>query len=570
MGIDAFIDEIKSRLDIVEVVSGYVQLKRVGRNYQGLCPFHIEKTPSFTVSPDKQIFYCFGCGVGGDVIKFIQLIEGIEFWEALETAAQMAGVSMEEIKPEEGKSLKERERLRELHELLANSFSSILKSSAGEPARQYLKGRGISPLWWDVFRIGYLPADFDAASLCLKRGFTRQELTSTGIFYPSNGRLVCRLKERVIIPICDHNAKAVAFGARVIEKGEPKYLNSPETSIFQKGKLLFGLHLAREHIRKKGRAVLVEGYMDVIAMHVAGFQEAVASLGTAFTKHQAQRLSRIAREVVILYDGDEAGRRASMKAAGAFYAVGLEPKIALLPEGLDPDDFLKKEGREALEEVLSTATRPVDLLLKGAREGALGAKAAVERVFELLDEASDPLVVDSVLRYAADALKLPFDDVKARFSERRALRRKRHTQRTEKGRIPWEKDVLVRMLREAGDLPSCKERLSPESFRDPVVRSLVRKILEAKDLQELARSAEGEEMEILAAGLLRDEEEAEGEMDRIISIKAEEKRLRAEINRLKKLISSSKSEEEREGLVRLWMEKIKALKALKGGAHEPC
>ncbi len=570
MGIDAFIDEIKSRLDIVEVVSGYVQLKRVGRNYQGLCPFHIEKTPSFTVSPDKQIFYCFGCGVGGDVIKFIQLIEGIEFWEALETAAQMAGVSMEEIKPEEGKSLKERERLRELHELLANSFSSILKSSAGEPARQYLKGRGISPLWWDVFRIGYLPADFDVASLCLKRGFTRQELTSTGIFYPSNGRLVCRLKERVIIPICDHNAKAVAFGARVIEKGEPKYLNSPETSIFQKGKLLFGLHLAREHIRKKGRAVLVEGYMDVIAMHVAGFQEAVASLGTAFTKHQAQRLSRIAREVVILYDGDEAGRRASMKAAGAFYAVGLEPKIALLPEGLDPDDFLKKEGKEALEEVLSTATRPVDLLLKGTREGALGAKAAVERVFELLDEASDPLVVDSVLRYAADALKLPFDDVKARFSERRALRRKRRVQRTEKGRIPWEKDVLVRMLREAGDLPSCKERLSPESFRDPVVRSLVRKILEAKDLQELARSAEGEEMEILAAGLLRDEEEAEGEMDRIISIKAEEKRLRAEINRLKKLISSSKSEEEREGLVRLWMEKIKALKALKGGAHEPC
>ncbi len=573
MGIDAFLEEVRSRLDIVSVVSSYVPLKRVGKNYQGLCPFHIEKTPSFTVSPDKQMFYCFGCGVGGDVIKFIQLIEGVDFLEAVEMAAQLAGLSLDEIRRESPKDKREKDRLKALHALLASSFSSILRTDAGTVAREYLKSRGITPLWWEVFKIGFLPADMDIAPLCYKRGFTQEELIATGLFYRKGDGLVCRLSNRVIIPICDYAGSVVAFGGRVIGEGEPKYLNSPETPIFQKGKLLFGWHLAKEYIRTKGRVILVEGYMDVISMHIAGFRETVASLGTAFTVEQAKRISRLTRNVFILYDGDNAGLKAAFRASKVFYAVGVEPKVVVLPDGKDPDDFLKDVGPLDLEALMVRAKTPVDMLIEEDVGGALGTREKLRRIFELLEDTKDALVVDSVLSYAATRLGLPFEDVRASFKEsRRAVIRKQEN-RDNGRRVSWERDFLVYLLRDPGLFERYRGKLSPELFKDKEVSFVVDRLLKGDPPERMVNDC-GQDISSLVAKALF----SEASPDEELSVLEERILKRIELfelerikRRIKELAASNMCDtEEYKSLVSTYIEKLKATKRVGGGIHESC
>ncbi len=557
MGINFLLDEIKSRLDVVDVVSAYVPLKRVGRNYVGLCPFHIEKTPSFTVSPDRQMFYCFGCQVGGDVIKFIQLIEGLDFLDAVEKAAEIAGVEVDlkGFSPEEKRN---RDRLKELHRVIAEAYVNFLRTEVGEKAREYLKDRGIQPLWWDVFKIGYAPSGFDLSQMLLKRGFTEQELVASGLFTKRDGRFLPKFFERIMIPICDNKGDVVAFGGRVLGEGEPKYLNSPETSIFSKGKVLYGLNQAKPYIRKADRVIVVEGYMDVISMHVAGFRETVASLGTAFTLEQAKMLSRLTKNVYLLYDGDAAGKKAAFRASKMLYAVGVEGKIVELPEGMDPDDFVKRYGADALSELLERSRSAVEIVLERMGDGSFSRKEALEEIFELLEETEDPLVIDSVLAYVSERIFVPVEDLKGALSRKKRIRHRQKEKIRSGTKVEWERDVLVAFLRDAELWQAWREKIDPSCFKDETVRSLIEKMLDRGDVKSFVDELSEEEMSLVGKALFD-----EAEVDVTSALELLKKRIAAkEVQKLKEKIKEAQRNKSSEygELLRLYVEKLRNLK----------
>ena len=363
----SFIDELKYRLNIEEIVSSYVPLKRAGKNLKGLCPFHSEKTPSFTVYPDTNSFYCFGCGKGGDPITFIKEIEHLEYTEALRFASQKAGLSMpEDIKDDKTASLKR--RILEINRLSARFFYSALISPRGREGYAYLRKRGLSDETIKAFGLGFAPDSW--RSLCdylLKKGFTKDELVMANVGrMNSSGNIYDLFRNRVMFPIIDLRGSVIAFGGRVMDDSKPKYLNSPETSIFKKSRNLFGLNIAKN--QKSDSLILTEGYMDTIALHAAGFKNAVATLGTALTPEQARLISSYAKEVTICYDSDEAGRKATARAVQIFSETGIRVKILNLMGAKDPDEFIKKKGREAfrrlLEKSLNSTENEIELLKK--------------------------------------------------------------------------------------------------------------------------------------------------------------------------------------------------------------
>ncbi|WP_338819134.1 DNA primase [Moorella thermoacetica] len=352
------IHEVKDRIDIVEIIGGYVQLKKRGRSYVGLCPFHNEKTPSFTVSPDKQVFYCFGCGAGGDVLTFLMKREGLSFPEALAALAARAGVELvgEEETPAARRQRELKERLYRLGAIAASFYYRILaRHPAGAPARSYLQRRGIKGVTARQFELGFAP---DAGAVLVnylqRQGFTPEEIEQAGLSLnrPPRG-LVDRFRGRLMFPIKDSRSRVIGFGGRVLGEGQPKYLNSPETILFHKGHHLFGLHLSLPGIRKEGRAILVEGYMDMIAAWQHGIDNVVASLGTSLTPAQARELKKYAREVIIAYDADTAGQAATLRGLDILAAAGLQVRVLQLPEGKDPDEFLAARGPEAFRELVA-------------------------------------------------------------------------------------------------------------------------------------------------------------------------------------------------------------------------
>ena len=314
------LDEIVARCDIVSVINEYVPLKRKGSNYQGLCPFHNEKTPSFSVSPSKQIFHCFGCGKGGNVFKFIMEIEGISFVEAAEKLAKRAGVKLpeKEMTSAQRKALEQRKRYQQINELAARYYHTVLmKSKMGQPYREYLRQRQISDDTIIKFRLGATPAGWDNLYREMKkRGITEQEMLDLGLISQTKkGTYVDRFRQRLMFPICDEKGTVIAFGGRIIDKDSSpqKYLNSPDTPLFHKSRNLYGLHLARAGIRNADQAIIVEGYMDVISCHQHGITNAIAPLGTAFTPEQGKLLMRNTYQVGISFDGDAAGTKATMR-----------------------------------------------------------------------------------------------------------------------------------------------------------------------------------------------------------------------------------------------------------------
>ena len=359
------LDEIRSRIDIVEVISDYVPLRRAGKDYVGLCPFHQERTPSFTVSPDKQMFYCFGCQVGGDVFTFLMKREGWSFPEAVAELARRAGVALPErpLSPAEARRRDERERLWRVLEMAAAFFRHALQSPAGAAARAYLAGRGLDPATWERYGLGYAPAGWDALLQALgRRGVPAELMERAGLVQRRpGGGYYDRFRHRVMFPIRDPRGRVVGFGGRTLGDEEPKYLNSPETPVFNKRRLWFGLDLARPRLRETGVAVVVEGYLDAIAIDRAGIgYAAVASLGTSLSEEQAALLARYASEVVIAYDGDAAGQRATLRGLELFADAGLEVRVAELPAGRDPDEVLRSQGADALRRYLDAAVPVVE------------------------------------------------------------------------------------------------------------------------------------------------------------------------------------------------------------------
>lgn len=354
---DEIIEEVRMKNDIVEVISDYVKLQKKGSSYFGLCPFHNEKSPSFSVSPDKQMYYCFGCGAGGNVFTFIMEYENYNFVEALKYLAQRAGISLPE-----GEASKEarafadfKSRLLEVQKRAASFYYYQLWQDDGKQGLSYLRNRKLSDETIKKFGLGYSPKYSGNLYKYLKsKGYSDEILKESGLFHVDERRgMQDKFWNRVMFPIMDVNNRVIGFGGRVMGDAKPKYLNSPETKIFDKSRNLYGLNLART--ARKPYLIVCEGYMDVIAMHQAGFQNAVASLGTALTSGHASLMSRYAKEALLTYDSDEAGQKAALRGIPILKAAGIRPRVVNLAPYKDPDEFIKAEGKEAFEKRLMEA-----------------------------------------------------------------------------------------------------------------------------------------------------------------------------------------------------------------------
>jgi DNA primase len=369
----SFADRVKQQADIVRVVGEYVRLKKSGQNFTGLCPFHNEKTPSFSVSPLKQFYYCFGCGVGGDVFKFVMEMDKITFPEAVRAVAEKCGIAVPQARersPEERRETQLRASLVELHRDAAAFFAQQLNNTPeGRAAKAYLLDRGLDSEAMARFGLGFAPSGGEALLRSFAKKYPEKTLEASGLFSrDQNGRLYDRFRRRVMFPIANESGKIVAFGGRALGDDLPKYLNSPETPIYTKSNVLYHLDRAKETLRQRDFAVLVEGYMDAIAVARAGVSNVVASCGTSLTEPQVKLLSRLTRRVIVNYDPDTAGQAATERSLAILLEQGAEVRVLALPGGKDPDSFIRAEGPAAYTKLLNEAPPYVDYLISRARK----------------------------------------------------------------------------------------------------------------------------------------------------------------------------------------------------------
>lgn len=364
---DNVLDEIRDRADIVDLIGGYVDLKRSGSNYMGLCPFHSEKTPSFSVSPSKGIFKCFGCGVGGDVITFIMKRENLGFREAVEFLADKYNIRLNEYKDENKEVREKRDRFYEINREAALYFLQNLNSS--KKAKLYLKNRMLNEKTIRSYGIGYSKDSWtDLLDYLKSLGYEEEELFELNLVSKSkNGNYIDRFRDRIMFPIINRNNRVIGFGARGFFDAKPKYLNSKETPIFHKGNNLFNMNIISKESSRE-RIILVEGYMDVISLYNSGINYSVASLGTSLTADQAKIIKKMARDIYICYDSDDAGINATSRAIDIFLSISVKPKIIELDGGLDPDDFIKKYGAEGFENKIKGAISYIDFKIKRLKE----------------------------------------------------------------------------------------------------------------------------------------------------------------------------------------------------------
>ncbi|TYO98508.1 DNA primase [Geothermobacter ehrlichii] len=384
------IERIRDRVDMVELVGRYVQLRRSGANNFGLCPFHGEKTPSFNVNSDRQSFHCFGCGEGGDAIAFLMKIEGLEFKEAVHKLAAEVGIEIAEERsdPEEEARRRELDRLRRVNREACDYFQRLLlKEPVGEPARRYLRGRGYDGELARAYRLGYALDAWEGLARHLReKGIDLEAARRLGLIRPGKqGRGDYDLfRGRLMFPIEDHYGNIVAFGGRALSEDGPKYLNSPESPIYHKGRVLYGLFAGREAMRKSRRAIVVEGYFDVLAMHRAGWKNTVATCGTAMTRDHARLLKRFADCLVLLFDQDRAGQAAVLRAMEAALPEGLEVRTLALDPGEDPDSFLASGGRQELERRLEAASPAIEWFMDWRLAASPGIRERAQAVDEIL------------------------------------------------------------------------------------------------------------------------------------------------------------------------------------------
>lgn len=355
---ESVIDDIQARTDIVEVVSGYLPLRRAGRHFKALCPFHHEKTPSFIVNPERQSYHCFGCGVGGDVFSFLMRYERMEFPEAIRHLAERVGVVVPEPSAASAQRTSQTAQLFKANEIAAEYYQVALWTERGRAARQYLTGeRRLQETTLQAFRIGYATEEWRGLLAHAQRqGIAPALLAQAGLVVTGQGGQPRDLfRKRVLFPICDARARIIGFGGRSLDGSEPKYLNSPETEIYHKSRSLFGLHVAAPAIREAEQVVIVEGYLDQIMLFQAGVRTTVACLGTALTTEQARLLRRYAKRVIMVYDGDQAGEAATLRGLDVLIEEGFQIAVAMLPEGIDPDQFVVQRGAAAFQSLIGQA-----------------------------------------------------------------------------------------------------------------------------------------------------------------------------------------------------------------------
>jgi DNA primase len=472
--------------EIVELISSYLPLKPAGRSYKALCPFHSEKTPSFIVTPGRQIFHCFGCGEGGDAIGFVMRLERLSFPEAVRFLADRAGISLPGRIGGRGRAgLGEEGRLPlfELHKVAAEYFRERLSDRAdGAAARAYLREREIPDSVVERFGLGYAPAAWEGLLRhLLRRGFTREQVEQAGLALArkEGSGVYDRFRGRVMVPICDAAGKVIAFGGRALDGSDPKYLNSPETAIYKKGGHLFGLHLAATAIRETGSVIVVEGYFDLITLHARGFQHSVAVLGTALTGDQIALLRRYAARAFLVFDPDPSGIAAARRSAESLLNSGLDWRVTLLPEGADPDRFLRERGAEAFRDEIDRSRDLVEFLLDRRVSGhdltsLEGQVAAVNAVLPLLGVVENELTRERYAKQVARRVALSTEAIVRELRRHMRGRPREVIPPALRSRtLPSTEWRLIHLaLHHAGAARRVRRALRPEDVEDPALRRI--------------------------------------------------------------------------------------------------
>ncbi len=471
------IEEVRASANIVDVVGSYVALRKRGKNYLGNCPFHSEKEPSFTVSNEKQIFHCFGCGASGSVFDFVMRTRNLTFAEAVKELANRFGIPLPQEKetPQAKKIREMAERLRQLNSLAASYFNrSLLDRSSGKIAREYLRSRGMGDETIQDFQLGYAPKSWDG----LKRFLIREKVdlkvaAQAGLLVQkSEGDSYDRFRNRLMFPIKDMRGRTVGFGGRALDDSMPKYLNSPETLIFHKGRTLYGLSTAKEACRKNNETLVVEGYFDLLALYNKSIHQVVAPLGTALTLHHVRMLSRLAPQAVLVFDGDDAGMRAALRSLEFFLREKLPVRFLPLPEGMDPDDFINKEGKEPFMQLLSEAKPLMEVFLEqslssydGSVEGRLRVVRVVTPMLRLLDS---PIAQEGYLRILDQRLGVSEEVLRAELAMTASRRPSTAApqKREKEPELPdWEEGVIRILVNYPHWIPTLEDSSALESFQ---------------------------------------------------------------------------------------------------------
>jgi DNA primase len=490
------INQVKDRIDIAEVVGHHVSLSKAGQNLKGLCPFHQEKSPSFTVNSSKQIFHCFGCGAGGNVFTFLTRITGTSFPEVVRDLGRKVGIEIQESAGQSGPLAAQTARVESLNQAVVGWFRQNLNDpKLGEEARTYLAGRGMTDATLERFAVGFVPNEWDGLSKALmKQGFTAAELAMAGLTVAREhaSGSYDRFRGRVMFPITDLRKRVVGFGGRILGEGTPKYLNSPDTPLFKKGQTLYALDLAREAVARLKTVIVVEGYFDAVALHQAGLTHTVATLGTALTAEHIQVLRRFASKVVLLFDPDQAGVRAALRGLDLFVNSGLGVKVVTLPDGDDPDTYVRKQGPEAFARLEEQAPSLLDFALEHRLSTAEsstieGRIRSVDDVLRILQKSEHPIEREERIRVVAERLGISQQRLIERYPA--LVQSEGHrpapvqsadpTPAMFKG-VSEERDLAYLLLH--GHLtPADVRRLMPEAFSVPACRSLVESALNHLD-----------------------------------------------------------------------------------------
>jgi DNA primase len=590
-------EQVRDAVDIVALVGEKVALRRAGRSWKGLCPFHAEKTPSFTVNPERQVWHCFGCDKGGDVFAWLTETEKMTFPEALQALAERAGIELP--KAARGPGDAAREHLYQANALANDYFRASLASAAGAEARAYLAGRGFEGPALEAFQVGWAPAGWDGLATTVGKLLPMPVLEEAGlVLRRGDGSRYDRFRNRVTFPVMGAAGKVAGFGARAIApEDQPKYLNSPETAVYRKGSLLFGLPQARAAIREKKQALVAEGYLDVMRLHEAAFANAVATSGTALTYDQARVLARFEAEAVLVYDGDDAGVRAADRALDPLIRAGLSVRLLLLPAGEDPDSFIRKRGAAAFADLLARAGDPAAFLaeasLAGGRENP-SLEARVRRYVEVVGRAGDPIRRRFLVRRGAEAFGLEESVLLEALEKRRDGPGSRPRRAEPQARAggeppaaaaagtgtgapasetpgevpssppdPVESELAARVLTEDGALAEALEHGGESCFRHPGLRRVVQPWLgEGRvplfgELREIL-SASPLARAVLADHPLTEESqtmEASRRGARALIERLEERRIRASIQDLDRAIRQAERSRDEGSLTRLVAER---------------
>jgi len=571
------IDLINSYNDIVEVISQYIPLKRSGRNFKALCPFHSEKSPSFTVSPDKQIFHCFGCGAGGNVFSFIMRRENMTFPEAVRYLARRANIELPEF---DSRSASKKEHLLKLHELAAGFYHwGLTESKTGAKARAYLENRGIKAQAIKSYNLGYAQPGWDSfLKYAGKKGYKPGILLEAGLILErskSDG-YYDRFRDRLIIPVCDSRGRIIAFGARVFDDSKPKYVNSPDTPLFRKGNVLFGIHQAREAIRECGEVILGEGYFDVIKAHQEGVNNIICSQGTAFTEIQAQVLKRYTDKVVVAFDADQAGLAAALRGLTVFLQKDFEVRMVLMPDGHDPDSYIRSSGVAAFKDLVAESIPLIDFKLERLcrihdLETDRGRLAVVREMLDTITQIDSAVLKETYVKKLAARLGVSVGAVWEEYNKHKSPELTRTTPRqTSDIKVnKYESRLLKYLLENDRVLSLIKDELDPEAFSPPLqpvvelMLTLIRKGESPGSQSLMTALREKESQEIVSRLLLEqslDEIELAEAVEIIIDI--QKKLLRARIAECRKTVArKDMAEEETDAIIRQSMRLSGELKA---------